>query len=320
MGTFRQVGHKMPTSPDAEEPPEIPTELDQSFDLKALYKATSVPGPGMRLTTDPPPRHMWAGPVAAGSHPGGPVGVMAGALPVFTDGCQSAAVIDCVGSARRPVLLLWAGATSLEPVHRVVGALIERLWLVCSVEDEEEVRSLPGGAPVMTVPALIPSGIRSDALKQLREVRAHFERVVIRTTATDGLLMVDGSLLTLGSEPVSRTIGVSKSCRTRYLEDERPLVQLPEGHTSRSFVLSRRSVLEADRVSAYLRLHPPAGDDWTHGLIRVEAYSEDDLAAGVAAAFATRQHPGSQDPRRDCQLIGTYIVEEMLKSRRPTFL
>ncbi|QYG91068.1 hypothetical protein HC251_00535 [Iamia sp. SCSIO 61187] len=126
----------------------------------------------------------------------------------------------------------------------------ERLWIVCSDEDVEWAEGLPGGVPVVRTAALHAPGIRRDALRHLREVRAELERRVVSAhphEGSDGLLVVDGSLL--GHRPTARCIGVVKSCKTRYLGDERPLAALPPGSRTATLQLPPRTADETLRLT-----------------------------------------------------------------------
>ena len=284
-----------------------PTETGKGVDLRALYRSVGGPKVHSGLTTPPPPRPMWDGPVVLGPGRPRPVEKFASGPVWFADGCQSASVCAYVGSPARPVLIMWASARSLDPLQRNSGASDQRIWLSCSTEDVSWAEKLPGGLQVLAVPSLWSWGIRCDALDMLRRVRAELEVAVINATHPgDAPFLIDGSLLNLGPSPVAGRIGVVKTLRTRYLADERPLAALPEGHRSATFELLPRTVDEPARHSCYLRLRPPQGDDWGHGLIRLEAYSENDLARGASAAFSWRQTRGFNRPpvghpaRRNC--------------------
>lgn len=217
----------------------------------------------------------------------------------------------------RPVLLLWAGAGAAL-VPRQLLRVEERLWIACSEGDVAWAEALPGGVPVVATPELFPVGIRRDGLRRLREVRAELERRVVAASvheALGALLVIDGGLL--GHQPVEGAVGAVKSCKTRYLSDERPLAGLPPGSRSATLELPSRSVDEAPRWTCYVRLHPPVGDDWAHGLVRLESWEHDDLDRGAAVAFAHRQLPRSGDPRWDRHLVGIRLAEDFLKHRRP---
>jgi hypothetical protein len=295
-----------------------PTETGEDVDLRTFFRSVGGPKDHSGLTTPPAPRPMWDGPVAQGAGQPRPVAKF-GSDPVwFTDGCQAAAVAAYVGSPKRPVLLLWAAATAIEPTCKGAGASGQRLWLSCSAPDVPWARELPGGLQVVPVASLWSRGIRCDALEMLRSVRSELEVAVINgSDPGDAPFLIDGSLLNLGPNPVAGRIGVVKTLGTRYLADERPLAELPEGNRSATFELLPRTVTETRRFSCYLRLRPPQGDDWGHGLIRLEAYSEEDLERGGSAAFSWRQPAGVSDPRWDTQLDGTRIVELILRDRKP---
>lgn len=299
---------------------DLPPELEGAVELRSFCRAMAWAGAPATMS-EPAARPMWDGPVVGGSGAPLSVGKYSGEPVVWVDGCQGQVVATwmpgAAGGPMRPVMLLWAGAGAAV-IPRELLWVEERLWIACSQEDVAWAEALPGGVPVVATPELYPVGIRRDGLRGLREVRAELERRVVAARvhkAAAALLVIDGSLL--GHRPLDNAVGVVKSCKTRYLSDERPLAGLPPGSRTATLELPPRSADEAPRWTCYVRLHPPVGDDWTHGLVRLEAWKHDDLDRGAAAAYAHRQLPRSGDPRWDRHLSGIRLAEEILKHRRP---
>ena len=265
-------------------------------------------------------RPMWDGPV---------VGTLDGSTPVadhngqvvFVDGIQAGRVATwrpaADGGPARPVLLMWAGAAAVAAPREVLDVR-ERIWLAPSYLDAEWAASVAHGVPVEPTRFRYAPEIRRDAIGVLREVRADLERQVaadLPRADPSTLVVLDGGLL--GHEPRASTAGVIKTHRTRYAADETPLAQLEPGWRTGGFALPGRSQDEADRYSCYVRLRPPAGDDWAHGLVRLEAWAPADLERAVSAALAHRQPSGTGDPRWHVHLDGVRSCEDVLRHRRP---
>ena len=210
------------------------------------------------------------------------------------DGCQSQRPVqwftDPGDGCERPAVLCWVGAASIS-LGSTVHLMETRIWLSCSYLDEAWAAGLPGGVPVVVSDYRWGPALRRDITTLVARSRAELEHVVA-TESQDpsALLIVDGSLQ--HHRPHERTVGVVKTCATRYLPDERPLMGLEPGWRSGAFTLAAVPAHEHPRLSTYVRLHPPEGADWAHGLVRVEAWSEEDLAVGGGGRFPLEAVPG----------------------------
>lgn len=282
--------------------------------LRSFFRALGGIPSGAGLVTAPGERPFWHGTVEIVTASPAPVGGWEEPAPAFADGCQAALLL--AGPERRPMLLLWASAVAMTIDQRRI-AHREETWLCCSAIDVEYVAGLPGVPEVRVVASLLAPDIRRDALAQLRERRAEMEHEVVAELALESWpLLVDGTLL--GHTARAGVVaGVVKSHATRYLGDETGLERLEVGHMGPLLRLPPRTVTEPERWSAFLRLHPPNGDNWTHGLIRLEAWDREVLAPAGAAAFAHRQSPCRDDARWSVHLIGVRRCEELMKARRP---
>ncbi len=234
------------------------------------------------------------------------------------DGIQPAARALCWRGGR-PIGFIYVAAGCIHPPTGAVRAHEERLLLVASHLDESWVAEVSGGVPVAVVRERYPAELVEAINAIHRRLRHRLERDVLAAVRTPGRLVVaDGHLADIppGAGAVA---GVVKSHPRQYLGDEREVASLREGELSTPFLLPAVRDGELDRCSAYLRLHPAEGAEWSHGLIRLEA-SEERLLEPVAAwALRNRQGPGP-DRRWAVHLAAMAACEASLRSRVPPIL
>jgi len=276
----------------------------------------------LKKSTKPPElnRPMWEGPVQGGA---GPAWEPSSARlhPLFADGIQASEIVAFRGDGyeTRPVALCVAAAAATAWGERTPRVLKDTLWATCSYEDRDWSVGIDEGVEWEVSQFRYPSDLRKAVKARTSEVREGLEREVVEAVElNDGeLLIVDGSLASHSAR--ERTVGFVKTVGTRYLADERPLADLKPRWCSSTFKLAGRVEGEADRWSCYLRLRPPAADNWGHGLVRLEAWDPELLDAAAVVAFWNRQRGDVGDSRWDHHLIGIWMVEEALRGLCPFF-
>ena len=235
----------------------------------------------------------------------------------FVDGVQSAIVLTY--RDRRPVYLSHtaAGVMSLKcgPV-----ASMEAVTLIASATDEQWIAELGTDIPRELLSSELPPDLERDAHRLLAMMRDKVERGIVEDAlkehlaVTDRPLVLDGSLQ--GRPQDSRLVGVVKTVRTQYLEDERVLYSLQAGWRSPMFRIPGRGESK-DRYSSYLRLHDREQAAWSFGIVRLETYLPEQIDNLARVAMSVRQPIGARDARADRHLAPVRACEEFLRSRRP---
>jgi hypothetical protein len=243
-------------------------------------------------------------------------------VDVFIDGIQSSFILTYLSG--RPVRLthVAAGAVTTYPDKQpdLLG-LIENVELVYSCEDETWVKEMMRerevlGVPTHALPHSNPPEVETEGLKRVGALREKAEARLTEKMLTAGSIgvCVDGHLLNRSRD--ERVIGVIKTSDTKYLSDENQLWTLPFGWRSAAFRIPSPT---GDRYSSYVRLQERTdASSWSFGLIRVEAFTPDVLDQAAALALAYRQDAGARDLRWDRHIAPIRVVEEVLRTRRPS--
>lgn len=297
----------------------VPMPKRTPIDLRGLFRQLGAPVRRRLPVADPRMRAMWAGPVVGALDPVEEVTECELPPVLFADGCQSQVLLQWRSDAdgRRPVTLCWAGAAAWVGPSTKPQVSTERMWLGCSYRDEDWLRGVPTGLPVIASEFRFGGDVQKDLGRILRRVRSELEVHVVAEAdpGAGGIVLADGGLLAHRVRP--GTVGVVKTHRTRYVADERPLVRLAVGSRTAVFRLPGRTRTEQDRWSAYVRLNAPESGEAVRGLVRLEAWDPGLIDPAAAVAVRTRQGPGSDDPRWDRHLKGIRTVERLLKSMDP---
>lgn len=250
----------------------------------------------------------------------------------FVDGIQSSRVLGY--REHIPVVLSYVAAAAVCPFPRPRAvSLAERLVLISSFEDsmwlDDRVREVAASSGSHGIPELLPIAPEAPHLAEA-EVRTavgsmreaaerHASQEALSDKSLSGLLVIDGSLAHRGGS--DRLLGVVKSVRTKYLEDESQLWSLPEGVMSDAFRIPAGMLgCDRERFSCYLRLHDATYSAWHFGMVRLEIHDLDLLEPAAAMCMEHRQFGRSGDGRWDRHLIGVRAVEDYLRDRRPRFI
>jgi hypothetical protein len=162
-----------------------------------------------------------------------------------------------------------------------------------------------------------PFALQDAAIHAVQDVRETAER-------DDGVLLIDGAIT--GSERVatsSRVVGVVKSHRTLYAEDDALRVVLGLEAGTRTSVFRITSPKRTPVASWYLRLRDPDGRDPLWGLVRVEvadprgasAKAIGDRADEVSSWVLAEALPlAVPDARWDKMVYGIRDCEEFLRA------
>lgn len=230
----------------------------------------------------------------------------------FVDGIQ--AQMHLTHIERRPVSLYYVAAGALADGAQPT-ALIERLRIQCTEADRAWVDGLQSGIPIEILADAPPPELENAAMRAVGAARDAAERQVIEDLVArddDGLVVVDGSLLARPRSP--RVVGVVKTSRSRYLEDERVVWELRRGWRSPRFTIGTGGTL---RYSCYVQLIDKSEGAWNLGLIRLESYVLENLEPMAARCLRETQTRSSGDARWDRHLGSVRAVEEFLRARRP---
>lgn len=244
--------------------------------------------------------------------------VTADPLPIdaFLDGIQASLLVT--HRAHRPVYLSYVAAGAVSRGATPVG-LKEKLTIFCSTVDREWVDSLSTTIPVEEIACETPPDVEKAALQILRSDRDSLEKSLGAdlVEALPGYLVLDGSVMF--HQYSTKTLGVVKTTRRKYLADESCLFGLPVGWRSPRFKISAgHGGGNIDRYSTYLRMFDASTQAWNFGLIRLEAYDPDLLDGLAAACLRERQSSAGGDARFDRHLASVRACEEFLRSRRPS--
>lgn len=197
----------------------------------------------------------------------------------------------------------------------------ERLAVLCSVLDEQLVRRVDPGVPVLALPELEPwnlalaTGDWIDATRRGLE----FDALVNAAESDGSVLVVDGAIP--ATTPRTDVIGIVKrALETEWLPDP-DLLPADGGWRSPAFLLRGARADQVDILSAYVRLRTAAPSQaWGYSLIRVETLADrgvEVLDAACALAMTQRQPPGAGDSRWEIQPRAIRRTEEILKARCP---
>lgn len=234
-------------------------------------------------------------------------------VAAFVDGIQASRTLT--HRDHRPVHLVYVAAGALGVAGRALGVR-ETLALLVSAADGEWARSLPGGVEVIELDEESPFTLAAAGVAAIGGARDGLERALVADLldAEVGRVVVDGSLV--GRPRTPEIVGVVKTTRTRYLDDETVLLGLEEGWRSPRFRITAGPG-GAERYSCYLRLNSARHRPWDYGLIRVEAGEPALLDALAARCLAERQPRATRDRRGDRHLTSVANVETYLRARRP---
>ena len=296
------------------------TNTQEPYDLRAFFRAVGTSMFGSALSATPVERKESGVEVEMLGLDTVHVTCAPMDVAAFVDGVQSAIVVTHQG--HRPVYLAYQAAGAVGPNASLIG-MRDRLMVVCSHLDIEYVATVnppESPLPVQALPAESPPEIERAAHLSLGQGREQLERALVEDLVAAGThpVIVDGSLM---ARPYQMGLfGVVKdTTSTKYLADERCLFGLPAGWRSPVFKLPAGSQgCRYDRFSAYLRLHDATNRGWSHGLIRLESFTEADIDPLAARAMAERQSPRSGDGRWDRHLASVATTEKVLRALRPT--
>jgi hypothetical protein len=283
-------------------------------DLRGLFRAIGSFS-GTKAATSIEPRSNCDVPVELLEDVPARVGGSALTVSGFVDGIQSSLVVT--HRQHRPVHLNYTAAAAVDRNIRPIG-IREQLELVVGEDDLDWARSLQSTVPLSVLPAADPAETERLAVMGLGGTRERLERGLVDDLLLEdaGRLVLDGSLVARPADP--RLLGVVKTTRRRYLDDESVLWGLRSGWRSPLFRIPAGSqAYPADRYSCYLRLSDAAEAAWDHGLIRLEALDPELLEPLASLCMQERQHARSSDPRGDRHLRPVRMCEELLRARRP---
>lgn len=234
----------------------------------------------------------------------------------FLDGIQRRRIAGRIQHRDLTVAYLSAGTvhgTTLLDVR-------ERLAVLCSVEDEDRVRSALLGIPVVAFPELLPWCVASATDDWIDGTRRHLEALALdhAPSAHGKFVVVDGRL----RANCRRTdaVGVIKNALdTQWLDGS--LLPVAGGWRSPALRLPPARAGERSILTSFVRLRDASGQHpWGFSLIRVEAFEDagvEVLDAAAALAVAQRQPLGSGDPRAEVHLAGFRRTEDVLRARAP---
>ncbi len=231
----------------------------------------------------------------------------------FVDGIQQN--IRATYVEHRPVLLQHVAAACLTSNAKPL-AVEEEMHIVCSEQEAAWLEAANTGIPLKIIEETEPAKIERKAHDMLAGRREHLERKVTQKALEDhtGVIVVDGGLL--GRPVTDRLVGVVKTTKTRYLEDEAVLRELQEGWRSPRFKLPGHG---ADRYTAYMRLTTAERRPWNFGLIRIETWDPNIIDSAGSGVLQYKRAPGT-DARWDRHISGVINVERYLRARRsPVF-
>ncbi|MBI4419485.1 MAG: hypothetical protein HY560_01560 [Gemmatimonadetes bacterium] len=155
-------------------------------------------------------------------------------------------------------------------------------------------------------------------VERARERTEHAVAAEFTAASAGAWLVVDGVIGGVTS-PTSRTIGVIKSHETQFLDgpDLEVALTLPNG--SRSSVFARTTGGGARVYTWYLRLWPWEGENFLHGLVRIERVASGETVAEadqVSGWLLNERTPlSTPDGRWDRLLYPIHLAEDFLKAR-----
>lgn len=296
------------------------SQHEAGYDLRALFRAAGTRTFEHSLSAAPDERRTVDTPVELMDDPE-QVRLPSDPLhaEAFIDGIQ--ATITLSHREQRPVYLTYQAAGAVGAGSKLAGVR-EKLAILCSGADIDWVDTVNTGAspvPVVELAVTAPPDVERAAHSYVGETRELLEHELVDDLVAEGRLplVADGSLLKRVASP--HLYGVVKNAtRTKYLDDESSVWSLPAGWRTARFKLpAGTDGCLHDRYSCYVRLHDARARGWAHGLIRLEAFTPDNLDALGARAMVERQHARSGDGRWDRHLASVAETEKVLRSRRP---
>lgn len=249
----------------------------------------------------------------------GPRRISAPPAPVvgFADGIQRRCLAGRIQQRDVTLVYVAAGVAS----GRTLLSVQERLAVLCSALDEEQVRTAGPDVPVVALPELFPWDLAVSVDGWLDGTRRALELDAVNTAPAEPghVVVVDGSLPATSSRP--DLVSVVKSTETDWLPDP-SLLPDRAGWRSPALRLPATRAGERDRLTAYVRLRTAGSEHaWSFSLIRVEVYEDtggiDLLDAAAAMAMTQRQPLACDDPRAETHLLGIRRAEECLRARAP---
>lgn len=285
----------------------------QEVDLKALVRTlassraqgSATPAEHRRsaiFVESPTPRPIEAAPLVAAG---------------YLDGIQRHAVV--ARHDHRDVTIAYIAAGTVRDTTLL--NVDERLAVVCSVEDEDGVRSLLQDVPVVPVPDLLPWGVASATADWIDATRRRLEQSTLDNAprVPDEFIVVDG---TLPPDSARRDVVsvVKGALQTEWITDH-TLLPAQGGWRSCALRLPATRSGDRSRLTCFVRLRDAEGcHPWGYSLIRVECFEDSGveiLDAAAALAVHQRQPLTSRDPRAEVHLRGMRRTEEVLHARAP---
>jgi hypothetical protein len=293
--------------------------VQEPHDLRAFFRAVGHFSGQRALTSTPPERPDPTEPAVLLEEDNVRVGGRPLEVSAFLDGIQASVVVTY--RAHRPVFMSYAAAGAVTDKARLVSHS-EKLSVVCSRLDKDWVDQLGQGIPVEALSSDLPHEVEVAAGLNLSNDRDALEAQVLSELVAQGssMVCVDGSLRKRPS--LDNLVGVVKTTRSKFLEDESCLYRLPEGWRSPMFELPKRYTnrgTDGPRLfSTYVRLQDASRRGWDFGLIRLEASTPDVLEPMAARVLLERQNASSGDPRFDRHIASMRACEDALRKRRPS--
>lgn len=243
------------------------------------------------------------------------------AVPPDTHPLSVSAVVDGIQRSlvlrrfqHRPIVLAYVAAGAVRGEKLTVVA--ERLTVLCSYADLDWAQEHIHGIPLTALDEHHPAEVEAAVMRFVDRHRRVAERHVVQTAGSRaGVLLVDGPIRHYEAD--QPLVGVVKSLGDQLWI---PASLLPDAFANRSpvFRIPAASRREADVFSCYLRLQQFGGDlPATHGLIRLESTSPDNIDALAAYCLQHRQNRASGDPRWPVHLGAVRLTEKILNARAP---
>jgi hypothetical protein len=242
----------------------------------------------------------------------------------FLDGTQHVELVGYAGT--QPLLAATIrAAVRLRSSRRLsTSVAFERRLIIGREPALDALGDLPDGCEAIAIDADEPPHPVADidhARSTVDRLRSQLEIEAarafrVRPGCGSTWLVADG---TLGLSPEwtrdARMVGVVKSHAMLPFSGDELLsyLTLPVGHRSSIFVPQTRRVTPL--YAWALRLHPFAGRDLFHGLIRIEAPATEatrEWVNTISAHLLAERAPLSNDPRADRLLYGVHDVERFL--------
>jgi hypothetical protein len=243
----------------------------------------------------------------------------------FLDGTQHVELLGYVGTMPVVAAVVRAAVrqrelrrtrVAVQAVRRVVISRAEASAVLGNALEGHELLTLEGeeaAHPIRDLERAHAVVDRTRGALELSVARA------FRTIAPDSWLLVDGTLTVSpewSSDP--RMLGIVKSHAVLPFEGDalEQYLTLPVAHRTSLFQPGSREI--APVYAWGLRLHPFAGRDLFHGLVRIEAPATEatrDLVDALSRHLLAERAPLAADPRADRLLYGIHDVERFLRAQ-----